>query len=134
MKRLLAKLDDTIFSSLLWATSTKPAFYALSLLILFAVIVSPPTSIQGWLLVIVSEYYQGVALPGLGAASKLAELAAKQEGSITRKLLQETHDAAMKQMEEIKQMHKEQASELAEIKSLHQELHQFIGTKSRNVF
>ena len=132
MKQILKRIDSSIFASLLWATSTKPAFYALSALVILAVIISPPTTIQGWLLVLVSEYYQGVALPGLGAASKLSELAAKQEGALTRQLLQETHDAAMAEFTEIKRIHREHAKELAEIKAMHKELHQFLATKQPN--
>lgn len=89
-------IDKSIINSLLWATSTKSAFYCLTLLIIFAVIMSPPTNIQGWLLVIVSEFYQGVALPGLGAAQKA-------EAEETRKLLQETHDMVMSELELVKQ-------------------------------
>lgn len=122
--KALQKVDSKIMAALAWATSTKAAFYALNILIFTAVIVNPPASIQGWLLVIVSEYYQGVALPGLGSASKRAEEAAKQEGAVTRKLLQETHDAALKEFAELKEMHLAQAYELAEIKAMHKEVHE----------
>lgn len=70
----------------------------LTLLIIFAVIISPPTNIQGWLLVVVSEFYQAVALPGLGAVQKA-------EGAETRKLLQETHDAVLEELSLLKQEH-----------------------------
>jgi hypothetical protein len=113
--KFIRKLDNGIMAGLSWATSTKAAFYALTALIIVAVAVNPPTTIQGWLLVAVSEFYQGVALPGLGSASKRAEEAAKHEGAVTRKLLQETHDTTLNEFQtlkdtvaELKQMHREQ--------------------------
>lgn len=134
---LLRKMDRSIMAALEWATSTKAAFYALNILIFAAVIINPPTSIQGWLLVVVSEYYQGVALPGLGAASKRAEEVSRQEGAITRQLLQETHDVSLQEFQtlkeavesirglvvEIKQMHHENREESAEIRALVDEMH-----------
>ncbi|MFB5192745.1 hypothetical protein [Alicyclobacillus fastidiosus] len=122
MKNLLSKADNAIMSGLVWATTTKQAFYALNLLVIAAVLANPPTSIQGWLLVIVSEYYQGVALPGLGAAQKKVEEATKKENEQTRKLLQETHDAVMDELAEIRSMHEAQVDELAELKEVHQDL------------
>lgn len=107
---MIRKIDNFIISSLLWATSTKSAFYALTVLIIFAVIMSPPTNIQGWLLVIVSEFYQGVALPGLGAAQKA-------EAEETRKLLQETHDVVLEELKLLKQEH-------IELQELVRELHE----------
>lgn len=97
----LNRVDQGIEAGLQWATSTKEAFYALNILIIVAVIVHPPTTIQGWLLLVVSEYYQGVALPGLGSASR-------KEGNATRAVQQETHDTVMKEFAEIKQMHEEE--------------------------
>ncbi|MCF8566928.1 hypothetical protein LLE49_19600 [Alicyclobacillus tolerans] len=121
--RFFLKLDAWIMAALAWATSTKAAFYALNVLVFAAVIINPPASIQGWLLVVVSEYYQGVALPGLGSASKRAEGVTREEGKVTRQLLQETHDAALKEFAELKEMHLAQAYEQAELKKLATETH-----------
>jgi hypothetical protein len=110
---IIRKLDKSIINSLLWATSTKSAFYALTVLIIFAVIMSPPSNIQGWLLVIVSEFYQGVALPGLGSAQKA-------EAEETRKLLQETHDMVITELSVLKE-------ELELIKEEHRELHELMA-------
>lgn len=121
---VVRKVDNGIMQGLSWATSTKTAFYALTVLIIVAVAVNPPTTIQGWLLVAVSEFYQGVALPGLGSASKRAEDAAKHEGEITRKLLQETHDAAMSEFREIRQMHEELREENRQLRGLVAEMRQ----------
>lgn len=121
---LAHKIDSGIMSALEWATSTKGAFYALNVLIIAAVIANPPTTIQGWLLVIVSEYYQGVALPGLGAGTKKTEAANKEENEKTRQLLQETHDAAIAEIAQLREIHEANAQELAEIKEIHRELHE----------
>lgn len=98
-------------SALEWATSTKGAFYCLVLLIVAANIINPPADLQAWLLVIVSEFYQGVALPGLGAAQRA-------EAEETRRLLQETHDSVMAALEEVKATHAAEAEEIAELKEI----------------
>lgn len=105
---------------LFWATSSKLAAYILTICIAVAVSMDPPQNIQAGLLVVISVYYQGVALPALGAASKRAEDAAQKEGQETRKLLKETHDTTQAQLqtlheavEEIKRMHAEQRESYA---------------------
>ena len=95
--KLIRLIDYYSMKALNWATSTKDAFYILSILIIAAVFVSPPNNLQGWLLVIVTEFYQGVALPGIGAA-------ARKEGEETRRLLQETHDTVMAEVSELKEI------------------------------
>ena len=92
VKYWITKLDDVAFSGLLWATSTRQAFRILTLIIIIASIIQPPTNLYQWLVLIVSVFYQGVALPGLGYHSKLSEAAAEREGQASRKLLQDTHD------------------------------------------
>ena len=123
---MLKKIDQVIEDALTWATTTKSAFYALNVLILIAVVVSPPTTIQGWLLVIVSEYYQGVALPGLGAATKRSEDTAKRESVESRKLLQETHDNVMRELDDMKKRHALQETMLQELVALHNELYALV--------
>ena len=132
LKRLIRTADDSIMSALLWATSTKGAFYALNVLIFIAVIISPPMNIQGWLLVVVSEYYQGVALPGLGAAQKKTEASTRIQNELTRKLLQETHDAVMAELADVKAMHEDQTKELAELRSAHNEITALVRSMSED--
>lgn len=97
MKNLIKKIDNTYMSFLNWSTSTKSACYILSCIILISVILNPPNNMQGWLLVVVSIYYQGVALSALGSQQK-------DEASETRKLLQETHDRELDELQELKEI------------------------------
>lgn len=111
MKKLISSLDSKIMFALEWSTSTKGAFYFLVFIIVIANVIKPPTDLQAWLLVIVSEFYQGVALPGLGASQKA-------ESELTRKLLQETHDAIMGVLDDIKETHTQETEEIAELKEI----------------
>lgn len=116
MKKFISTLDGWYFSALIWATSTKKAAYALSAIIVVATAISPPTTLSGWLLLIVSIYYQGVALPGVGYAGKQAEVAAKAEGEATRKLLHKIHSANTRELALIKEEQQSAAQERAEIR------------------
>jgi hypothetical protein len=111
MKKLISSLDCKIMFALEWATSTKGAFYFLVLLIVVANIIKPPSDLQAWLLVIVSEFYQGVALPGLGSAQRA-------EAEETRRLLQETHDMVLTELKEIKETHAQETEEIIELKEI----------------
>lgn len=97
MKQFIKKLDNGYMSFLNWSTSTKSACYILSLIIIISVIINPPSNLQGWLLVVVSIYYQGVALSALGSQQK-------DESTETRKLLQETHDEVLVELQELKEI------------------------------
>ena len=97
IRRMAVRIDKAYMGFLFWATSEKSAAYLLTIMIFTAIALDPPQSLQAAMLDIISVYYQGVALPALGAASKRSEEAAKQEGAETRRLLQETHDVALKE-------------------------------------
>lgn len=114
MRRVLRAIDSGYINFLLWATSSKKAAWILTGLIAAAVVADPPKSLQALLLVVISEYYQGVALPAIGAASA-------REGESTRKLLQETHDTAMAEMAEVKAMHVEVHEKLDRILAILEE-------------
>lgn len=111
MKNTLNKIDFATMRALEWATTTKGAFWALFVLIIVANSINPPKDLQAWLLVLVSEFYQGVALPGLGSQQKA-------EAEETRKLLQETHDVVMQELTAMKEMHDSNIQEMAEIKEI----------------
>lgn len=144
--KFLHKIDEWYMGFLFWATSSKIAAYVLTILILVSVKMDPPQNIQAALLVVVSVYYQGVALPALGAGSKRAEAAAKEEGAITRELLQETHDTVLEELSIVKEelqvakedrdalrqvingqsdMMAEMEEVIQELQSLTQELHRY---------
>ncbi len=132
-KKIIKYVDDYIFSGLLWSTSTKAAFYSLTILIIIATILSPPLGVQAWLLLIVSIYYQGVALPGVGYAGKQAEKAANLQGEMTRKLLQDTHDQSVADRTDIKEslgMLHDDNVKLDDIKNLLNEIASKLDTKN----
>lgn len=122
MKKILSDIDRTTMKALEWATTTKGAFWALFLLIVTAQVIKPPQDIQAWLLVLVSEFYQGVALPGLGASQKA-------EAEETRRVLQETHDAVMQEL----QLAKDERQEMRELVSyLHEKLERMNKNETGN--
>lgn len=111
MKKIIKKLDNYYMSAWDWATSTKGASYLFSILIWVAVIIDPPKTIKDWLLVIVTVYYQGVALSALGSQTKAESLE-------TRQLLIDTHETQLQEMAEIREIHEGNQQELNEIKEI----------------
>jgi len=90
-------------------------FWGLTILIWATVILQRPSGPQGWILFLVSVFFQGVSLPVLAFVSNI-------QGDRTEKLLRETHDAVMSELTELRRMHEEQATELAELRAVHREL------------
>lgn len=112
MKKLLNNIDKGYIAGLSWATSTKGAMYILTALIWTSAIINPPTSIYTWLVLVVSVYYQGVALPGLGYQQAA-------ESKATRQLMLDINEEEKEEIADIKEM-------LAEIKEMHQELNEIL--------
>lgn len=75
-------------------------FWTLTLLIALALLLERPAGAQGWVLFVVSIFFQGVALPVLAFVSN-------QQGDRTERVLRETHDAVLQELAEIKQLHAE---------------------------
>ena len=91
--------------------STMALFWALTLLIVLALILQRPSGAQGWVLFVVSVFFQGVALPVLAFVSN-------KQGDRMENLLRETHDAAMNDLEELRQLHEERTQEIENLKDL----------------
>lgn len=106
--KFIKKVDQAYLAAINWATSSKGAMYILTCAIWTAVALNPPKTIYEWLIVIVSVYYQGVALPGLGYQTNA-------EGLETRQLMVDIHEENLEELNETKQM-------LAEIQEMHKEL------------
>jgi hypothetical protein len=94
-------------------------FWLLTILIWATVFFQRPEGAQGWILFLVSVFFQGVALPVLGFVSN-------QQGERTERVLQETHDKVLSEFAELKEMHEAQAYEMAAIKAMHRELHELV--------
>ena len=122
--------NDRIAVRMSTALSSMWTFWSLTLLIGLALILQRPTGAQGWVLFVVSIFFQGVALPVLAFVSN-------QQGDRTEGILRETHDTVMKELEDLRVMHEERSQELAELRALHEEDRQWrermetiLGTKS----
>lgn len=91
-------------------------FWLLSILILGTLIFQRPQGIQGWALFFVSVFFQGVGLVVINYTSD-------KQGRQTLLLLQDTHDATLKELAGLRDLYVAQSEELAELKQMHQELH-----------
>ena len=79
------------------ALATMVMFFGVTFLTLSILFFQKPTTPLEWVQYIVQTFFQGVALPVLAFVAKI-------EGNKQQKLLQETHDAVMSEMKEIKGM------------------------------
>ncbi len=119
MKQLNARIADVLSNWL----ATMTTFWILTIMIVVATALSPPADLQGWLLVLISVFFQGVALPVLCYSGV-------KSGTKTDKLLRESHDAifealflAKKEQAQILQDHRQ---EMAELKTLVRLVHEEI--------
>lgn len=96
--------------------ATMWTWYVLSIGILSCILLSPPKDIQGWLLVIVTVYYQGASLPVISFTSKI-------EGELTRKLLKAINDISQLERQDIKKLLEEAKDDRADNKHLLEEIH-----------
>lgn len=90
-------------------------FYVLNILIIISVILQPPTTVEGWLLVAVSVYFQGVALPVLSFVSNF-------QGDRLEKKVDETFSLLMEEFNELKKTHELVLDELRELKEVKEEV------------
>lgn len=99
------RFNDVVSSHVaVWLVSME-VFWVLILLTWGSVLIHAPSNAQGWDLFLVSIFYQGIALPAVSAVTN-------KQGDRTAALLQETHDATMLQMAELKALHAEESEEL----------------------
>lgn len=111
----MKRLDDWIADHVTRAVASMKLFYALNIVVGVAIIYQHPANIEGWLLVVVSVWFQGVALPPIAKMSQI-------QGDRMEKVLRETHDVLMAELSEIKAMHESQAEELATLRAINQRL------------
>jgi hypothetical protein len=96
----LNHFNDWVADKLASFMATMFLFWFLTALDIVGAIVDPPANVQGWLLWGVSILFQSVALPVLALVSN-------KQGERMERVLRETHDAAMNELKEIKEMHRE---------------------------
>jgi hypothetical protein len=110
------KFNDWLGDRLSYWLSTMAVFYGVTFLILSTLFFQKPVNMLGWLQYIIAIFFQGVALPVLGYTSRKA-------GDIQAKLLKETHDASMLELDFIKKQQEEHMKEYREQKKIINELH-----------
>ena len=113
-ERRIARFNDWLAAHMALGLSSMWTFWTLTLLIAAALLLQRPTGAQGWVLFVVSIFFQGVALPVLAFVSN-------QQGDRTEGILRETHDTVMKELEDLRALHAERTEELAELRALHEE-------------
>jgi len=116
---MMANFNDWLGDKLSYWLSTMAVFYGVTFLILSTLLFERPINLIGWIHYLVSIFFQGIALPLLGYTSRKA-------GDIQSKLLRETHDASMQELEIIKLQQEEYRIELVNQKKMMNDLHQIM--------
>lgn len=93
----LARFNEWLADRMAGALSTMLMFYGITVLVLSILLFQAPRTPLEWVQYVVQTLFQGVALPVLAFVSK-------NTGQRQEKLLQETHDAVMAEMKEIKEV------------------------------
>lgn len=83
--------------------ATMWTFWILTLLIVSTLLIQLPNGAQGWILFVVSVFFQGVALPVLALVSN-------RQGDRMESVLRETHDVVLDELRELRAMHEELAA------------------------
>ncbi|SIS88041.1 hypothetical protein [Alicyclobacillus vulcanalis] len=121
----MQKINKIIASKLAAALSSMTLFWILTLLIWATILFQRPEGAQGWILFLVSVFFQGVSLPVLAFVSN-------EQGDRTEAILNETHDTVMSELAELRRMHEEQKAEIAELKTIHRELEAKLGRRAHD--
>ena len=97
MKEESHRFNEWLATKLADALATMVMFFGVTFLTLSILFFQAPKTPLEWVQYIIQTFFQGVALPVLAFVAKI-------EGKKQQKLLQETHDAVMSEMKEIKEM------------------------------
>jgi hypothetical protein len=119
----LGKFNDWLGDKLSNGLASMGMFYLITFLVVVPLVVERPNTFIGWIQYLSTAVLQASALPLLGYTTN-------KQGNIQSKLLQETHDTVMNELNFIKEEQafaKEQrdnhSEEMAEIKLLIEEIH-----------
>jgi hypothetical protein len=121
-KKILDKVNEKFAESLSYWLSTMSMFYGICFLVIATLFLQRPSSAVGWIQYLVSVLFQGVALPVLGYTSR-------KSGEVQSRLLQETHDAVMKELEYLKLDKENDKKEMELIKQIIIEIHEHAVVK-----
>ena len=116
----MKNFDDRLGDKLSDGLSSMKIFYLITFLVLVPLLVQRPDTFIGWIQYMSTAVLQACALPLLGYTTK-------KQGDIQAKILQETHDTVMKELNLIK---KQQMANKKLVESQHKiisELKEFIS-------
>ena len=116
----MRNFDDWLGDKLSDGLSSMKIFYLITFLVLVPLLVQRPDTFIGWIQYMSTAVLQACALPLLGYTTK-------KQGDIQAKILQETHDTVMKELNLIK---KQQMANKKLVESQHKiisELKEFIS-------
>jgi hypothetical protein len=120
------KINDWLANHLSIWLSTMAMFYGVAFLVIAPLFFQKPANLVGWMQYIIAVFFQGVALPVLGYT-------AKKSGDIQAKLLKETHDTVMSELDSIKIQQKLHHEEVLSQKKIMNELHKIIKEIHKNI-
>ena len=106
----MKNFDDWLGDKLSDGLSSMKIFYLITFLVLVPLIVQRPNNFIGWIQYMSTAVLQASALPLLGYTTK-------KQGDIQAKILKETHDTVMKELNLIK---KQQAANKKLIEAQHE--------------
>ena len=115
MKESFSKFNEWLATKLADALANMVMFFGVTVLTMSILFFQTPHTPLEWVQYIIQTFFQGVALPILAFVAKI-------EGNRQQKLLQETHDAVMDEMKEIKEMMLEMKNIEIEQKKIETEL------------
>lgn len=121
----MKNFDDQVGDKLSDGLSSMKIFYLITFLVLVPLIVQRPDTFIGWIQYMSTAVLQACALPLLGYTTK-------KQGEIQAKILQETHDTVMKELNLIK---KQQAANKKLVEAQHEiiiELKEIISKPHQN--
>ncbi len=110
----MKRMNDWLANRMALWLSSMGMFWALTLLILLALALQRPSGAQGWVLFVVSIFFQGVALPVLAFVSN-------QQGDRTERVLRDTHDGVLSELAAAKKRMNTQEQLLTEMRQMHAE-------------
>ena len=111
----MKSFNDWLGDKLSLVLSTMAMFYGIAFLVVAPLFFQRPTTLVTWMQYIVAVFFQGVALPVLGYTSR-------KSGEVQAKMLQETHDTVMKELDFIKKQHDTSKIERDELQKIVREI------------
>lgn len=112
----MGRFNDWVGDRISFWLSTMAAFWIVTAFVLIPLIWQRPEGLIGWVQFLIQSLFQGSALPVLGYVSRKA-------GESQEKILNETHDTVMEELDMIKDELALAREERDELKILLAELH-----------